>query len=443
MGEVRGEPAVSSVVGTVLMLAVTMSAFAGLALVVLDRAETEVEGARADVDVEAVDGRILLQHRGGDRLPLAEGRLLLTVDGLAVTRPLTDLAAQVGDGTSWALGESLCVAGPQPPCLYAEGQVSELRLVQGERLAVAGLPGATGGASYHYVGSATPTMGTVISLAAAQSASDAGVGATLLEAATAQPATSGTVTRSGSAQSATSATNPSNVLTGDLSGDTSDQRATLTDNGDAIEVSGFTAPSGATAITSVTIGYEGMKSSSGGNSPDVLLSYKLSGVAGAASLTQSLTATADAQATVDVTADRAWTVADLSTLAVRVAVTNNPSRDALLDHVYVTVGYTAPAVSTYTLSVVLDVPGVPTDGQNVLQVRYRATSDTFRIQVWDGSAYTTRGAILDATAATLWTYTLTAAEANSGAPRLRIVDVAPDSTAQGSLLLDFVRVQSA
>jgi hypothetical protein len=445
MGAVRGEAAVSSVVGTVLMLTVTMALFAGLAVLVLDRAAEDVGGARADVAVETLGGRILLQHRGGDPLPLSEGRLLLTVGGTDVTRPLADLAAQVTDGTSWSLGESLCVAGPQPPCLYGDGQVTALRLVQGDRLAIAALPAASSGAgsTVHYVASATATTGTITALAAAQSTSDAGAGATLSEGATAQPPTSGTVTRSGSAQSSSSVTNPSNVLAGELSSDATDQRATLNGDGDHVEVSGFTAPPGATAITSVTLGFEGLRDTGGGSVPTLLLSYSVSGVVGASSLSQSLSSTTEAHYTQAATADRSWAVADLANLAVRLQLTNNPSRDAFVDHVYVTVGYTSPATSTYSLDATLGFLGVPAGGANELQLRYRVSGDTFRVEVWDGAAYTARGAVLEATSSSPWTYAMTAAEANGGSPRLRIVDATPTGTTQGTLVLDYARVDSS
>jgi FlaG/FlaF family flagellin (archaellin) len=125
---------VSSVVGTVLMLGVTMAVFAGLALVVLGYYSDADEQVRADLAVERSSRSLQLTHGGGEPVPLATGHLLVNRAGQEVRVPLTSFANQPGlsDGT-WNVGDSLCIQGPG--CLYPLGSdVRGVLLISGNSL---------------------------------------------------------------------------------------------------------------------------------------------------------------------------------------------------------------------------------------------------------------------------------------------------------------------
>lgn len=440
----REDPGVSSVVGTVLMLGITIAVFAGFSLVVLDQFEGSGDRLRSDLGVVQEGDRYVLQHRGGDPVPLDEATLRFAVDGAPTELPLAELAGQTADGSLWHVGESLCLSGPQPPCEYDGSQITSLLVIHRNAVLFSDAGGsvAVPGITVTYLSGGSATAGTLTGLAGAQSASDAGAEATLAEGATNVPGGTATATFSGTAVASSSATNPSHALAGQLSGDTSDQRAVLDADDDYVQVSGFTLPASANGVSAVTIGFEGRKQSSGGSDPQVRLSYSVGGVTGATTATATLATTTDGHVTATVTADRAWTVAALASLAVRVEVTNNPSRDAGIDHVYATVQYSTAPTTVYALDARLDFASVPAASGHQVQLRYRTTGDTFTVQVWDGSTYTTRGGTLSSTSAAVWTYTLAAAEWNGGAPRLRIVDADPAGTTQGTVAIAYARVVS-
>lgn len=103
------------------------------------------------------------------------------------------------------------------------------------------------------------------------------------------------------------------------------------------------------------------------------------------------------------------------------------------------------AFNTFDANVELSWTGVPAGATQTLDLRYRTTGDTFNVQVCQDATvpcgtWATRGTALSAAGATSWTYVLTAAEYNSGAPRIRIVDVTPAGNTQGYLYLDYARV---
>lgn len=434
----------SSVVGTVLMLGITIAVFAGFSLVVLEEFEGSSGRLRADLGAVQEGDRYVLQHRGGDPVPLEQVTLRLAIDGVPTEMPLTDLAGQTADGTLWHVGESLCLSGPQPPCEHDGSQITDLLVVHDNAVVFADTGGSTvvPGTTVTYLSGATVATGGLAGLAGAQSASDSGAEATLTEAGTLLPGGTATATFSGSAVASSSATDPANALGGALSGDASDLRALLGADGDWVEVSGLALPAAANGVSSVTLGFEGRKESTGGSSPQVQLTYTVSGAPGATTATATLSSTADGHVTATVTGDRAWTVADVAALAIRVEVTNNPSRDAGIDHVYATIQYSTAPTTVYELDAQLDFGAVPAASSHQVQLRYETSGESFEVQVWDGSAYTARGAALSSTASAVWTYTLTAAEWNGGAPRLRVVDGDPASTTQGTLAIAYARVVS-
>jgi hypothetical protein len=170
----------------------------------------------------------------------------------------------------------------------------------------------------------------------------------------------------------------------------------------------------------------------------------VAGTCTAASATGGSSGT-DTTVSYDVTALRpgggSWTLTDIAGLQVQVRPMQQGGGQTAptwrVDRVWAEV---TTQVYTYSTSVRLDWTGVPTGVIQSLELRYRATGDTFEVQVWDGAAFATRGTPLNAATATTWTYTLTSAEYNGGAPRIRIIDATPTANTQGTLFLDYARV---
>lgn len=148
----------------------------------------------------------------------------------------------------------------------------------------------------------------------------------------------------------------------------------------------------------------------------------------------------DAVYTLDATTLRpgggSWSWSDIAALEARAVPLATGSRDGTwrVDRVWLEVS--SPA---YTETIEVSWTGVPA-GTHALQLSARTVGETFRVQVWDGTAWNTRGAALASDSLTPWVYTMTAAEWQSGAPRLRFVDVLPTSPVQGTLHLDYVEV---
>jgi hypothetical protein len=122
-GASRALDAVSAVMATVLLVAITVS-LAGI-IWFLVRPPTPHQAVHSSGQAEFRGGAYHVTPLGPDDIPLAGGRLLLTLDGVAQTRPLTDLAPQVHDGRTWRVGEAVCIVGP-PPCLLANVKQAEV-----------------------------------------------------------------------------------------------------------------------------------------------------------------------------------------------------------------------------------------------------------------------------------------------------------------------------
>lgn len=159
-----GEDSVSSVVGTILMLGVTVTVFGGFAVVALGYLHDQPQAPRSDLAVVQGAQSLLLTHKGGESFAVAGSILYVNVDGDGdgvgheVRIPLTDTAlaaltppkslAALGVGADWGVGDTLCVWGSGASCLYDPANVDvlgaflvddgRLLLDNGER----GLPGA-------------------------------------------------------------------------------------------------------------------------------------------------------------------------------------------------------------------------------------------------------------------------------------------------------------
>lgn len=157
------EEAVSSVVGTVLMLGITVAVFGGLSVVALDYvSDHRPSGARSDLSAVEGGQSLLLTHQGGESFQVG-GRLLVNVDGYEVEVGLDDASlaglglpslAQLGLDDSWSTGDTLCVWGDDASCLYDPDVVEVLgaaMVTDGRLLMDIGERGAQGSPSVDLV----------------------------------------------------------------------------------------------------------------------------------------------------------------------------------------------------------------------------------------------------------------------------------------------------
>lgn len=117
-GTARGdERAISSIMGVVLLVGMTvgLAAIAGLAAQRgLGPSQVAVPNSEARAESDGTFRTVLL---GPESLPLDGGRLLVDLQGVRMSYPLTVLQGQLGaQATTWQVGQSVCIAGP-PPCV--------------------------------------------------------------------------------------------------------------------------------------------------------------------------------------------------------------------------------------------------------------------------------------------------------------------------------------
>jgi hypothetical protein len=250
--------AVSDTLGSILLVAITVLMVGGLSAMLLafdgpqDVQHTKLSialGPGDDGVWGANEAELVIRHVGGEALPAAGTRVHLTPPGQArysVEPQFPGGMLRIGD--AWSLTVSaekedvfriqVVVATDSGSSLLADAPVAAI--------------GTAGGppARLTYVTSSTVVLGSMSGFAAAQSGSDAGATASLVEGAasgaTVSNLTATTHTNSG-------ATNPGNALVSD------DARTTLDVNGEWIEVGGFPTPGGATTVTGLIIGFEGQR----------------------------------------------------------------------------------------------------------------------------------------------------------------------------------------
>ncbi len=118
------EEAVSSVVGTVLMLAVTVTVFAGFSVVALDYVQSQPRPPRAELALVQGDGSLYLVHRGGESFATDGATLHVNKGGADQEIAMTD-ARLASLGTSWDLGDQVCIQGSATGCLF--GPLEDVR----------------------------------------------------------------------------------------------------------------------------------------------------------------------------------------------------------------------------------------------------------------------------------------------------------------------------
>jgi hypothetical protein len=293
---------------------------------------------------------------------------------------------------------------------------------------------------YSYVAQSTTTAGSHADFANAQDASDGGAAANLTE--------SGSATTYYAATSSGTAANP-----GEADGMPDDGHTTLDAQNEIVTVSGFPA-SGSGTLGAVEIKMQShAQLELGGvlNNDDLFIEYSIG-----SGFTRVLSdyvppigappLLPDEEITIDISAEETtWTFDMIGALQVRVGYEKSGSLDGVdfnVDAIWVVVG---SAGAPNSLDVQYSFNALPSGSAGTLEIRYRASGDTFHVEVWDGSAWTTRGAPLDSGSFADWTYTLTAQEQQPGAglgPHIRFVDGTHPGGSQGSLEIDYARVHN-
>lgn len=118
------DDAVSSVIGTVLMVAVTVIVFGGVAALVFDQVNEAPDSQTATLVLAGRDAQsLVVTHHGGEPLPLDAIEIQIIVDGTRETVAASALAAQIEDGVNWVIGETVCIVGGSSLCLHPPGTV--------------------------------------------------------------------------------------------------------------------------------------------------------------------------------------------------------------------------------------------------------------------------------------------------------------------------------
>ncbi|WP_299269093.1 type IV pilin [Halorientalis sp.] len=144
--------ALSSVIGVVLLVAVTVLTAAAVGVTVLDAAPADGSPTRAALELraEASTDRLTLRHRGGDTVPVSDLRLRVRIDGRQLAhQPRVPFFAATGfdsgptgpfntaaDGR-WQAGEraSVQLANTNDPPLEPGSRVSVDVYLDGKKLA--------------------------------------------------------------------------------------------------------------------------------------------------------------------------------------------------------------------------------------------------------------------------------------------------------------------
>jgi hypothetical protein len=307
--------------------------------------------------------------------------------------------------------------------------------------------------TYTYVNSFPnpPAAGTVTSFSNSQSASDSGAASSLTERGTPQLQQT-LLFNANSVVSSTDWTNPGNVYASDDVYATTSPTCTnnaFCPNGLRVAVQDpATGQSG--AITAVIVRAE-VSVSPFSNDGFGLQACVTTQTPQCNTQTGALTGSGtDIVLSYDVTNLRpgggAWTWSNIRDLEVIIFAYQSASKDGTwrVDRINVEVTY---ETTQYDMQIRHEFSGVPAGGgTRILQLRYYTNqADTFVVRVCQDSnptcgTWTTRGTILNASSFTNWSYTLTAAEYNSGSPRIRFHDSDATGISQGILYLDYVRV---
>lgn len=440
----------SEIVGSILMVAITVAVAAGMVTVVYGAIAGDEPPRRASLSASihendggwgTGDETITVTHKGGHSLHVDELAIVIEIAGQE-TRfsqdgdlPL-DHAGQHAFSASdrtFAIGERWTSSDVEIPT-RASLTVRVLDTQASTTLWSASFQAGAVTSSFVLTPLGMQT-GTVSNDAAARSATDDEASATLTEE---QNGTTSSQTDEYTSASTGSATtqNPSNA---ERSPD--DSYARLDANGEFVETTNASSSVG--SITKVELALEGKHNGAkdSGDTDGVRLSHDQ----GTSSQRFPLS-TSDAKHFVDVTGDKAsWSWSDVETLTIRATCechdTGSDAKEFSIDALWVRVTATTEKYELETQPWSFDPLG--SGDRHTLEIRYRTTTaEDFEVQVWDGSTWRTLSNGLSRTAFVTLTASLTDDEVDAG-PEIRIVDAGETESAPGSLDVDFARVVSS
>lgn len=112
------ERAVDSVVGTILLVGITVVTFASVGLLVLEEVDESRDTTASDLVMESSANARVLQLRGGDPIPVADGAIRVERNGTTTEYPLSSVNGLWANPAKWTLGDVVCIAGPSPACIH-------------------------------------------------------------------------------------------------------------------------------------------------------------------------------------------------------------------------------------------------------------------------------------------------------------------------------------
>lgn len=121
---------VSALLGTVTLVLVATVMSVAAWYVVQDLMEPPRHPFFAALDAKAEPGRLTIRPIAGQVIPVNESRMFLAVD--APTEDLIELSSLGGaglNGSTWPIGQELCIVGSGAQCLRAQGSSVHIKLV--------------------------------------------------------------------------------------------------------------------------------------------------------------------------------------------------------------------------------------------------------------------------------------------------------------------------
>lgn len=133
-----GNDAVSDVIGTVLLLGITVAAFSVLSIAVLDQFDRNPPPARIEFRVDTVGERTSITAVWGESVDIADTKLIYKLDDARTIRELTvaPLAANLihripDSATTWDVGETIRLACPiAETCAHPGKAVTDVSVLQ-------------------------------------------------------------------------------------------------------------------------------------------------------------------------------------------------------------------------------------------------------------------------------------------------------------------------
>lgn len=428
----------SDVIGSILLVAVTVGMMAALASSILS-IEGPIDHVRADIQVSVLRGPgdwgdgdelLRLRHLGGEELTNADTIVRMAINGSVTEYKGAALDGAFADGLT--IGETWFLTTTVP--LLAEVDVDIINPALKSLVATTSLVANPGQVAPPILAETFPNAffdnkGTTTDFPNAQDDNDGDLVARLQEQ-TNPPSTPTTRLNPSNVVANVGVTSPNGVFT------SNNARVTFADNGDSITVDGFNVPASALTITNIKIGIEAQRGGGGGPDPIATPSYSVGGFPGPPKLGQSIGHTNDQDTVWDITSDRLWLPSHINNLELKIERTGGGGKDLLVDHMWVEITY--DEVPTTDLDVEFSWAAVPAGTLQQLQIRYQANTDEFNVLIWDGSAWVQRGS-LASTSLSVLTINLSPAEFQGGFPKIRFVDT--DATSgSGRIDVEYAKV---